>query len=570
LVVPLLGALVCLALVPAAGAAHRAVATAKRSPTITFYFGLRRPEAQARTAFFAVGRPGSSSYRRFLSLRQISARYGASTGTRRAFLKGIAALGLRARIDQSGVFARVSGTVRQLDRAFGVRIKSEFSNFPNVEAYFLSGRQTLRLPTSLRRLVQNVVTDFTHSQAVPPGQGTQQATAASAPMSPPTPRNLGTWVRGCRAARALGTYSFAQVRNAYGIATLGGGGGSSVAILNVGEDVPPKDVAANARCFGYPRLRPRTLRTDGQTLAFGRGTFEPQEDLALVRGMAPGLRSLTFTKAWLDPGLWFLGGSQVLSARPLPDTYSISYGECENSVRGPGAGPSSRAGADLMDAMLVRLGLAGVSTFASAGDFGSTCDGRLFAGVAWPASSPYLTAVGGSRVVLNPANQRVNEVVWNDLQWTPANMGGGVGGGGLSSFSARPPYQRGLGLPGGRRGIPDVSANASNFPGYPVVLNGHWEEDAGTSAAAPLMAGAFALLDAAQRARGRPRLGPLNGLLYRLRARSPQTFFDIVSGNNAYSGRIRGWRARPGYDLASGLGVPQFAQLAGAIPPPGA
>lgn len=563
---PLLGALAWLVILPAAVAAPGAATTAKRSPTITFYFGLRRPEAQARAAFFAVGRPGSPRYRHFLTPRQISARYGAKSATRSAFLRGISALGLRARIDPSGVFARVSGTVRQLDHAFGVRIKSEFSNFPNVEAYFLSGRQTLRLPASLRSLVQNVVTDFTHSQAVPPGQGTRRTTAAA---QPPPPSNLGTWARGCDAARALGAYSYAQVRTAYGISTLGTGVGSSVAILNVGEDAPPKDIAANARCFGYPRLRSRTLRTDGQTLPFGRGTFEPQEDLALVRGMAPGLRSLTFSKAWLDPALWFLGSSQVLSVRPLPDTYSISYGECEKSVRGRSAGPSSRAGADLMDAMLVRLGLAGVSTFASAGDFGSTCDGQSFAGVAWPASSPYLTAVGGSRVVLNAANQRVNEVVWNDLQWTPANMGGGVGGGGLSSVSDRPPYQRGLGLPGGRRGIPDISANASNFPGYPVVLNGHWETDAGTSAAAPLMAGAFALLDAAQRARDRPRLGPVNGLLYRLRARSPQTFFDIVSGDNAYNRRIRGWRARPGYDLASGLGVPQFAQLARAIPSPG-
>jgi kumamolisin len=458
----------------------------------------------------------------------------------------------------------VSGTVRQLERAFHVRITAEFFNFPNVEAYSLAGRQKLRLPSSVRPLVQDVVPEYTHSQAVPPGQATRRA---AAPSSPP-PKNLGTWMRGCAAARALGTYSYAQVRNAYGISTLGTGSRSSVAILNVGEDAPRGDIADNARCFGYPSLRARTLRTDGQTLAFGRGTFEPEEDLALVRGMAPALRSLTFTKAWLDPALWFLGSAQVLSARPLPDTYSISYGECERSIRGRGAGAASRAGANLMDSILLRLGLAGVSTFASAGDFGSTCDGQPFAGVTWPASSPYVTAVGGTRLVLNPANQRVNEVAWNDLQWTPAGQGGGAGGGGLSAFSPRPAYQRGLGLPGDRRAVPDISANASNFPGWPVVLDGHWEVDGGTSATAPLMAGAFALLDAAQRARGRPRLGPVNGLLYRLRARSPSSFFDIVSGANGYTRRVRAWPARPGYDLASGLGVPQFAQLARSIPPP--
>ena len=36
-------------------------------------------------------------------------------------------------------------------------------------------------------------------------------------------------------------------------------------------------------------------------------------------------------------------------------------------------------------ALLVRLGLAGVGAFASAGDFGSTCNNENYAGIAWPA-----------------------------------------------------------------------------------------------------------------------------------------------------------------------------------------
>lgn len=54
-----------------------AAAFAKSGP-ITFYFGLKRPEASAQTAYFAVSRPGSSTYRHFLRLRQVSARYGAT------------------------------------------------------------------------------------------------------------------------------------------------------------------------------------------------------------------------------------------------------------------------------------------------------------------------------------------------------------------------------------------------------------------------------------------------------------------------------------------------------------
>ncbi len=51
-------------------------------PRTTFYFGLGRPEARARRAFFAVPQPGSASYRRFVTPRQVAARYGASSAVR--------------------------------------------------------------------------------------------------------------------------------------------------------------------------------------------------------------------------------------------------------------------------------------------------------------------------------------------------------------------------------------------------------------------------------------------------------------------------------------------------------
>ena len=170
--------------------------------------------------------------------------------------------------------------------------------------------------------------------------------------------------------------------------------------------------------------------------------------------------------------------------------------------------------------------------------------------------------------MLDAANNRAREVVWNDLAWMPADSGGGAGGGGVSSFSARPPYQRGLPVPGRRRAVPDIAAHASLFPAWPVVLAGHWVTDGGTSAATPLLAGAFAVLSARQRAAGLPPLGPVNGLLYALRPANPSTFFDIVSGSNGYSRRVPADAARPGYDLASGLGVPQFASIAASLPPP--
>jgi kumamolisin len=526
-------------------------AAAARPAPVTFYFGLERPEASARAAWNAVGDPGSATYRHFLSAQAVARRYGASASTIRRFRRGIGRHGLSARADSSRVFARVSGSVAAFERLLGVRIRKQFNNDVFANGWFAAGKRPPRLPRALRPLVREVVISYSRSTRLPTG---------SAAAAPPKPGNAGTWTGGCPAARATGAYAFEQVRNAYGVPP---GAGARVAILNAGEGAPQRDVDAAGACFGLPGLQTRTLLTDGQSKPFGRGSFEPQEDIALVRGMAPGLGSATFAQVWLAPELWFLGAARVLDERSLHDAFSISYGECERQIRGPKAPPASRAGANLLDALLVRLGLAGVSVFASAGDFGSTCNGQPFAGVTWPASSPYLTAVGGTRLVLNAANQRVDEVVWNDLEWLSTDNGGGAGGGGRSAVSARPPYQRAVA--GGRRAVPDVSAHASMLPGWPVVIANNWVEDAGTSASAPLVAGAFAVLSARERSAGRPPLGPVNGLLY---ASPAQAVFDVVSGDNGYDRRVPANRAGPGYDLASGLGVPRLDALTAALPPP--
>jgi subtilase family serine protease len=566
-------AMLAMASATAVGAGHAISKTGHSQLKITFFFGLKRPEQTAQRAFFAMQRPGSASYRRFLSPSQVASRYGASAATKAAFIKAVRKHGLTARIDPSGVFARVIGTPAQLERMLKVKITSQAGNAPNVVTWSVKPHARLKLPSDIAPLVQDVVTTYAHSATASgkPTRATRAAVARAAKRAQRRarkPKRTGRWVRGCAEAKATGAFSFEQVRTAYGINRLGTGAGASVAILNVGESVPAADIAANAKCFGYPRLRSRTLRSDGQTHVFGRGTFEPQEDLALVRGIAPRLTSLEFSQVWLSPELWFLGASQVLDAGRLPDTFSISYGECEKSVRAKGSTPSTRAGANLMDAMLVRLGLAGVGSYAASGDFGSTCDGRPFSGVTWPASSPFLTAVGGTQLTLNRANRRAAEVVWNDTKFESVTAGATAGGGGFSVVSPRPPFQRGLGVPGRTRTTPDVAAVASQFPGWPVVLNGHWETDAGTSAATPLVATAMAIISAAQRSRHRPPVGPADGLFYALARREPSTRFDIVKGNNRYLRRVKGHRAKRGYDLASGLGVPQFARLASALPPP--
>jgi kumamolisin len=527
---------------------------------ITFYFGLARPEAAARAAFFAVEQPGSASYRRFLSTARTAARYGASARIRGRFRRAIRRHGFSAQIDSSGIFARVTGAMTRFERVFRVRIVRGVGD-GGVIGYRTTG--VPRLPRDLRSLVRDVVFSYLRQGSV---GHTRRRPAAHAATSA-GPRRTGTWTRGCAQAKRTGGLGYAQVRHAYGIDRLGTGAGAAVAILGLQEMPSARDIADNERCFGYAKLHSQTLLTDGQRPPITPGLFEPQEDLALVRGMAPAA-TLFFTQAWSGSASWFLGASQVLDGSRLPGSLSISYGICENDVRGsgPDATPSSKAGADLLDSLVIRLGLAGVGTYASAGDSGSSCNGLPYSGVAWPASSPYVTSVGGTRLTLTGANRRSDEVVWNDLRWLSSSEGGGAGGGGFASTSLRGPYQHGLGLPGDRRAVPDVAAAASNFPGWPVVLGGTWLIDGGTSATAPLVASAMAVVSADLTRRHLPPVGPANGLFYYLARHHPSAFWDVTHGNNRFFAKVPGHVARRGYDLASGLGVPRFSAVARAMP----
>jgi kumamolisin len=561
-----LAALLACAAMPAASDAVPPAASP--SPHITFYFGLTRPEAAARTAFFAVQRPGSATYRRFMSPGRVAAVYGASASARRRFLKLVRSYGFTARIDPSGVFARVRGPVALFERVFKVKVVENDGSGPPVHAF--SVKRAPHLPAALAPLVHDVVTSFV--QQIPVGHAPSASAIASTARAP---RRTGTWIQGCAKAKTTGAFSYAQVRRAYGVDQLGSGAGASVALLGLQEAPSKRDIADNAQCFGYGRLRSNTILTDGQMFPISPGSsFEPQLDMAMVRGMSPRA-AITFTQADANADQWFLGASQVLDSRRLPDSFSISYGICESDpVNGPHGPPSNRAGADLLDSLMVRLGLAGVGSYASAGDAGSSCNGALnrrskpYPGVTWPASSPYLTAVGGTRLTLTKANQRRDEVVWNDLPWRSRKNGGGVGGGGVSLFEPRPPFQARLGLPGHGRAIPDVSAQASNFPGWPIVDGGSWLVDGGTSAAAPLIAGAMAAVSADLRRHHQPPIGPANGLLYYLSSRRSAALWDVVTGNNRYFPTVPGFNAKPGYDLASGVGVPQFASVVRDLPAP--
>ena len=174
--------------------------------------------------------------------------------------------------------------------------------------------------------------------------------------------------------------------------------------------------------------------------------------------------------------------------------------------------------------------------------------------------------VGGTRLSVNPANNRVGEVAWNDFPWLSAAQAGGATGGGFSFNYARPLWQRAPGLaPGSGRVVPDIAAHASRLPGWPVVVRvgrqSVWSRESGTSAAAPLIAAELAAITTVNASRGSGRIGFVNPELYRLGRVADGVFFDVVVGNNGVPRVGMGFSAHAGYDPVTGLGVPNPTSL---------
>ena len=204
--------------------------------------------------------------------------------------------------------------------------------------------------------------------------------------------------------------------------------------------------------------------------------------------------------------------------------------------------------------------------------------------VNYPASSPFVTGVGGTNFLLNANNTIQAEIVWND---TTVQLG--AGGGGLSDLFGRPSYQVGV-VGVNQRAVPDISMLADSYPGYAIYCTagppdcgqqGPWTTVGGTSAAAPLFAGGAALVDEYLNHEGHEELGFVNPLLYvigkdsrasprRCTTTSPRS--ATTSGRSSPATASRSAAAPPaaGFDDASGWGsidLPNFALVAKAALP---
>jgi subtilase family serine protease len=318
-----------------------------------------------------------------------------------------------------------------------------------------------------------------------------------------------------------------------------------------------------------------------------------------------------------------------IQATPPGTMFSLSLGVPEQTFGGAAAVQTARFD-EVFQAGLAKHD----NFFAASHDYGSrgfskqAKETRFFPDPTawWPASSPYVVAVGGTQLqygwTWNPSSNDPftdtgdfnpdyfrwtdggnSEAVWNE-SWIAPLIGGGGTGGGASIVYPRPSWQQNV-APGygNHRIVPDTAWNASVNGGVVVYTTaypefncgnttGCWRAIGGTSAASPQTAGLVALVNAARSAAGKEPIGFLDPLLYQgvgaadykdivplHYGTAPPAFAgtDIgVSGpvnrsagdqvdNQIWQEPQPGYATTTGYDATTGWGTPRASAFVAAL-----
>jgi subtilase family serine protease len=544
--------------------------------------------------------PSSPLYHQWLNPDQFAVRFGMAQSDIDKVQGWLQQQGFSIdSVSRSKTFIRFSGTVGQVELAF----RTQMHYFQGNGATHYAPSTVLSVPTAIAPTVESVrnLSDFRpHPMHIHARPGFTSSVSGSVFFAP------------------------GDIATAYDIKPLYSGAingtGQSIAVIGQSA-ISVSDVENFQNAAGLSVNDPTMVLmpgTGGSTIFSGGDEGESDLDVEWSGAIAPGAKIL-FVYTGSNTNFSAFDAIQYAIDESLAPIVSISYGACETALNGFS-----------LESAFQQAVAQGQSIVAASGDQGATaCSGdtvdnltttQEFAlAVNYPASSQYVTAVGGTEIsqaddstgsgfwqatsgsdITNSLLKYIPEIAWND---NSSQFGLSSSGGGASALFTKPSWQKGVpGIPSdGKRDVPDVALYASpGFPGYLFCTSDQadWNtsnppfqvascnsgfrdsstEDltvaGGTSFGTPIFAGMLALIN--QKAGFVAGMGLANPTLYTLASNSTtyaSAFHDVTSGNNdcnagsTYCGSTTGgFSAGAGYDQVTGLGSVDLDTLAGAWP----
>jgi kumamolisin len=462
----------------------------------------------------------------FLQKPLTHAELGERCGASAADIQAVEAFALRnhlavANLNPAARTIALKGPLSRLAELFGASLEMRRSNG---KAY-RSRRGYLQVPNRLEGIVTGVFGFDTRPAARAKRKFTERANPA-------------------------GTFTPTQLRSIYNFPGTSGQG-QTIALIELGGGFRASDLSRYWQSLSLQNVKVAPVSVSGAANTPEGSPDGPDGevvlDIEVAGGVAPGASIAVYFAPNTDQG--FLGAinAAIHDTVRKPSVISISWGSAESDWTEQSLNAFNQA---FHDAALL-----GITVIAAAGDNGSS-DGAEdgLANVDFPASSPFVLACGGTRLVASASTIK-SETVWNDGE------DGGATGGGVSSYFPLPAYQANAGVPvpaGGSslkgRGVPDVAALADPETGYMTLVDGNWGVVGGTSAVAPLWAGLISLLNEKL---GKP-VGYLHPALYGT-VEQHKALHDVVSGTNG------AYKAGPGWDACTGLGTPDGQAILSAL-----
>ncbi|SPF43275.1 putative Tripeptidyl-peptidase I [Candidatus Desulfosporosinus infrequens] len=299
------------------------------------------------------------------------------------------------------------------------------------------------------------------------------------------------------------------------------------------------DISYFLNNFGITATNPISLiPIDGTPQRSKSGSEETTLDIESALSSAPGAQLLVYDGDNSDSTTETDEFTQIVDDGKA-NIVSYSWGLDESEYT-----PSQL---NAMDSLFLAGAAKGMTFLIASGDDGSS-------EINYPATDPYVTAVGGTTMSISSSSGQIS----SEVGWSYSNLTQSGSGGGVSSVFLKPSWQPGTTLANSSyRMIPDVALNADPNTAYSIYYSGSWEQIGGTSVSTPEWAAIFALVDQSRSNNGLGSIGLANPDLYSLASGS--VFHDITSGSNGE------YSCLPGYDMVTGLGSVDADKLVNAL-----